>query len=539
MHKTFELAKVLKKGSGSEKDSNSMKTFIIVMGVIIALLLAALGVFMDKLGGKIGDPVMLFQELFLVGAVFSMFFTAPMIINTMYMSDDLTVLLTLPYTYNQIIWAKIINVSSLSWLASAVFSLPCGLAYGVTHTVSISFFLALILAAICVPVITLSFMGSIIILIMYFVHSLRNKDTMKILGAVFGFIILIGVVIASNLTNTDTDAVNKLIGAVGKFVNVLPVNFALKVLLSGSFDGLMLLAVVGITAGFFVIFALLAKFLYISGALSMQNTSSASMNLSGEAFARACEQKSVFRTFLKRDLQLVRRNPAFLMNGFLVPYIYPAVLLLIYMFSTNNFEFMSVTNIDSDIAALGWTTGVAILIGSVASCGNVIATTCMSREGSDIMVLKQLPVNYKDVLKAKQWTALLVSGGSCVLYDVVGGMVLAAMGLLPVWAIPYALILSFGVLYFCISSVMVPDIKKPSFTWESEADMIKGKTTASSIILMLVTIFLAMGLLIVIRFMPAEFFWPVLVCMVIVSALVVLISSKRLYRVGPEYMSRY
>ena len=516
-----------------------MKTFVIIIGIALVVGLAALGLFMNKLGGTVGDPIMLIQELFLAGAVMALFFVVPMILNTMYMSNDLPVLLTLPYSYNEIIMAKVMNVSSLVWLASAVFSLPCGLAYGVVNGKGASFFLALLLAAVCVPVISLSFSGSVIILVMSFVHTLRNKDTLRVLGAIFGFLILIGIVFATHFNKTDSGAVSKIIGGIGKFVNVLPINFALKVLLQGEMNGLMVLAIVGITVGFFLIFAVLVKFLYIKGALSMQDTSSASVRLEGAAFEKACAQKSVFKTYLAKEFKLVKKNPAFLMNGFLVPYIYPLVIIVLYIFSGNALEVLSIKNLNTTMDALGWTTGMAMLIASMAASGNVIATTCMSREGADIAVLKSLPVDYRDVLRAKQWTALLVSGGSCVLYDVVGGGIMVAVGKLPIWVIPYALAVSFSIMFFCTGMVIIPDIKKPLFTWESEADMIKNRTTATSIITLLAAVFISMGVVMFVRVLPESLFWPILAGALVVCALLVLLTDKRLIKVGLEKMAKY
>ena len=538
MHKTLKLAKVLKKGSGGENFS-SLRTMMLIIGVIAILLLAALGVFMNRLGALIHDPILLFQEFFLMGAVVSLFFTAPMIINTMYMSNDLPVLLTLPYTYDEIIGAKLLNVSSFSWLSAAVFSIPCGLAYGIVNGAAASFYLALLLAAICIPIITISFIGSVIILIMYFVHSLRNKDSLKIIGAIFGFIILIAFVIASNFNRIDDSAVSQVVDTIGRFVNVIPINFALKVLLNGSFNGLMLLAAIGITAGFLLIFVVLTKFLYISGALSMQETSSSAMHLEGEAFAKACRRRNVFRTYLAKEFKLVRRNPAYLMRGFLIPYLYPAVILLLYIFSSNSISFLSISDLNSKMDVLGWVTAVSMLIASMASCGNVIAYTCISREGEDVQIMKQLPVDYREVLKAKQWTAMLISGSSCLLYVVIGGIIMVAVNVLPIWSIPYGIVISLAIMAFCTGMIMIPDLKKPLFTWESEADMIKNKTSATCIIILMLGIFVPLMLVFAIKILSEAYFWPVLIGMMVIAVLLMLLANWRLFRVGLEKMSKY
>ena len=539
MRKILALAKTLRKGSG-EKGSGSADTVILVFGIIMAVLLAALGVFLNRIPNVIPDPNALFLSLFFLGAVMGLVFTVPLIVNTMYMSNDLPVLLTLPYTYHEIICAKVLNVSSVVWLSSAVCSLPCGVAYGIANGSPVSFFLALVLATVCIPVIMLSFAGSLCILLMSFVKIFRNKDVIKVLGAVLGFVLIVGMVIASNLSKVGDDAMaGKILTSVSRFSGVLPISFALRALLAGSLNPLMLLAAVGITAAFFLVFVLLARFLYITGALAMQETSMSGMSLQGAAFQKACRQRSVFRAYFKKDLWQVSRNPAYLMHGFLFTYLYPVVILAIYIFSTNSFSFLALDSIKTNLDVLGWTTCVAMLVSVFSASANAIATSCMSREGEDIMLLKQTPVDYRTVLRAKQYVTFLICGGSCLLYTVVGGGVMVALKKLPVWSIPYAAVLSIGLMVFCVNTVMLRDVKKPNFVWESEADMLKNRNGAASVILLFAGLFLALAIAMLLKFLPDVFFWPILAGLLVLTWLLALLSAKRLYRIGLEKMARY
>ena len=539
MHKVLYLAKVLKKGTGSGSDSMATRTMMTILGIALAALLAVLGVFMKNFAAVTGDPVVLFQSFFMIGAVMALVFAIPLILNTMYMSNDLPVLLTMPYSYNEIIWAKVLNVSSIVWEVCAVFSLPCQVAYGIANGASVSFYLAVVLAAICVPVIVLSFIGSVMVLIMSFVHTMRNKDTLKILGAVLGFGALVAFILLTNFSKADKSALTGALATLGNFVNVIPVNFALRVLLEGSLDPLMLLAIVGITAAFFLVFVVLVKFLYINGALAMQDTSSSAKHLDAAAMEENCRQQSVFRAYLRKELRLVRRNPAYLTNGFLITILYPAVILVLYMFSSNSLEILSLSKLHSDMDFLSWATGMAIMIPSLACASNTIANSCMSREGEDLMILKQTPVDYSEVLKAKQWAALMVCGGSSCGYVVIGGLILCFLGILPIWTVPYALVLNLAIMVFSVNKLMMTDLKKPSFTWESEADMLKTRGTGTGIFLAIGGIFSALALIIVLRLLPAFCFWPVLVVVLLLSVLVIRASNRRLFRVGVAIMKKY
>ena len=539
MHKTIKLAKILKKGAGKESGGAAASIVLGILGALLAALLAVLGVYLNRMHSMIADPSVFFQELFLAGAIVSLIFLVPRILNTMYMSNDLPLLLTFPYTYNQIIGAKVLNVSSVAWIFCAIFSLPCQIAYGIVNGCGPAFFGAAVLAAVCVPILILSAIGSILVLIMPLVHTFRNKDTLKVIGGILLFALVIAIVLLPQIGNADSAMVAGVVSGLAKVVNILPINFALGSLMSGSGSGLMVLAIIGITAVCGVIFALLTKALYIKGTLSMQETSASGKTLTDQTLHKASGKRSVYRAYLMKELRLVRRNPAYLTNGFLYTFIYPAVLLIILMVSSGSVSMLSVSVLKTQMGTLGWVAGVVLVVTVVASGSNAIAASSMSREGAELMLLKQTPVDQKVVLKAKQGAALVVCGISVGLYVIVGGGILVCMGKMAFWGIPFGLVIGAGALVFCVNTVMLRDIKKPMFVWENEADMLKTRTGARCLILMFAGLFIGLALAIAIPLLPIAYFWPILLVLIALSVVILLLSNRRLYRVGPEIMRKY
>ena len=537
MHRTFELAKILKRGTGDDKMSGFNKT-LMILSIVFGVMMLPAGYFLDTIPTFVPDPVAFLQTLFAGGFIVSIIILIPFILDTMYMSNDLPVLLTFPYTYNEIVWAKIINVSSVAVVVCIVCALPCGLAYGIARGAGLIFYLAILLATISLPIITISLIGGVMVIIMYFVHSLRNKDVLRVIGAILGFAFIVGMVLFANMGNTSASAIAKTFEGLSKASNVFPVNFALGRMLRGDSNPILILAVILITAIFLGVFILLTGRLYINGALAMQETSSQVVELDDEAYKKNCKKKSVLKAYMIRDLKLIKRNPAYLTKGFLLTIIYPAVVIIMYLFSSTYSDLFGLDTLKNNMAILGWTFGMSSLITIIGSSTNAVACTPISREGEDFMLLKQTPVDFRIVLRAKQLAALFICALGSVTYMVIGGLVLVAIGVLPLWDVLYALAICVGMLFFCVNINMLSDIKKPSLVWESEADMLNKKVSAASLVLLLVGVTLGVVLITIIGALPETLFYPILLGTLVFIFLLAFISSRVLFGKGMKKFSR-
>ena len=537
MHRTFELSKILKRGTGDDKMSGFNKT-LMILSIVFGVMLLPAGYFLDTIPTFVPDPIAFIQTLFAGGFIVSIIILIPFILDTMYMSNDLPVLLTFPYTYNEIVWAKIINVSSVAVIVCIVCALPCGLAYGIASGAGLLFYLAILLATISLPIITISLIGGVMVIIMYFVHSLRNKDVLRVIGAILGFAFIVGMVLLANMGNTSASAIAKTFEGLSKASNVFPVNFALGRMLRGDSNPILILAVILITALFLGVFILLTDRLYINGALAMQETSSQAVELDDEAYKKNCKKKSVLKAYMIRDLKLIKRNPAYLTKGFLLTIIYPAVVIIMYLFSSTYSDLFGLDTLKNNMAVLGWTFGMSSLITIIGSSTNAVASTPISREGEDFMLLKQTPVDFRIVLRAKQLAALFICALGSVTYMVIGGLVLVAIGVLPLWDVLYALAICVGMLFFCVNINMLSDIKKPSLAWESEADMLNKKVSAASLVLLLVGVTLGVVLITIIGALPETLFYPILLGTLVFVFLLAFISSRVLFGKGMKKFSR-
>jgi len=541
MHRIFYLAKILRQsgsgddGSGKVRKSSNIAWLII--GIFVAVGLIALGVFAGKLPVILGEPIAFVKSLFFVGTIFAIIFSLPGFINNLYMANDLQVLLTLPYKPTEITAAKVINSCDMVIGTVIVTTLPFQITYGIVNHMTAGYYLAILLALICIPIIVISFISIVIMAIMYFVNGLKNKDTLKIIGGVLAFAVIVAFVLVINGGSKDAEKVAAALAVVGRVSNILPINFALESLINGvSF--LAIIECIVITAAFLVLFIICAAKLYIPGALSIQETSANGKTLSDAKFAEVCKQKSVFKAYFTKDLRHVRREPAYLMSGWLYTIFYPAVMLIIYVFALGQSNLMSLDSITDTASAVAWVTGVSLFVTYVAASTNAISCSCMSREGESIMLLKQSPVSYKTVLKAKMMVSVFVCSLGSTTYVVIGGIILSIMGYIPIWTVLYGLVLNVCTIFFVVGMCMMHDIKKPTFTWETEAGMIKKCAGASSVVMMLLGIFVPIFIMIAGRFV-GNYYWALIVFFVVLCAVMAITRVASIYKKGVEKMMKY
>ena len=486
MNKALALARVLKKcgnESTEEKNSGHVESLaFLCLGVIAAVLLFFLGRTFGRFAIILGDPMTFIQLLFMIGALISLFFVFPSVINQLYMSNDLSVLLTLPYSSSQIVMARLINLIRLPVAICLVTTLPVVIGYA-SRDFSFSLILAGLLAAICEPIIVLSFVGIVTIAIMSNVKGVRNKDLLRTVGIILLFLVFVGITALTKQQGTGSAMdFGKLIASIGHFNNVLPINFALGALMKG-FSLLAVLEILGITAAFALVFLLLISRFYLNGALAMQETSAGKGLVSGAQMEQFNRKRSLVAAYTEKELKSVSREPAYLMNGFLYTIVFPLVWVFI-----NGASDMGIP-----LKALHTANGLFCylllmvpLITFLAASANAIAASSFSREGSSFGILKTMPLSPLVILKAKRNAALVVCGCGSTLYVIVGGLLLFFLGYMPIWGIAYGLLLNIPLLIFIVDTNMLHDIKKINLNWESEAQMLKTCTGAASLIMMIV-----------------------------------------------------
>lgn len=542
MKKTLQLMKFLHKAGGTRLGNNGKGTMEFLPQLLAILagtaLFGFLGMKYGVLQAFLGAPESMCQALFMIGAVLGVMLTLPQLLNYMYFSDDFSVLLSMPFSNSQILMAKMI--SSADWLVSIsfIFTVPFAVTSGIVCGMGPMYYLTAVLACICIPLFVLPLLASVLMIIMFFVKGMRKSDTTKVIGALVG---VAGLILYAVVMHSDKNMgaiMTSVAGTAQKMSVILPINIFLGMILNGNavFGILGLLGACILCMGLLM---LLAKTIYLPAVLSMGESSSKAHAFDEKKLAKESRSRSMLGTYLKKEYRMVRRDPAFLMKGFLMTLIYPAIFLYMMVFaSSSEVSPLALAKLTTPGSCMMWCLVVTTLITFVSATTNGIVCSSISREGEEIQFLKQSPVPFKIVLKAKYLLGLLVCAAGTTSYVLVGGIILAVMGKLPFWCIPYALVINLGELLLIVSVCVLRDIKKPFLSWDNQAIMLKKTVGGFHAVLLLAGLILPLGLLIASWFIPAIEITSITVLplLFLLGGIVMLV---RMYKVGYKKMLRY
>lgn len=544
MNKILRLAATLRKcgnGSAEKKYGNSAEAITsLVIAAIFAIALFFFGRSLNQLSAFLGDPRFILKALFMLGSVVSLFFVFPSVVNQLYMSGDLPLLLTMPYRPSEIVLARLINLIRLPALFCITASLPAVIGYA-TASFSWEIIFAGILSALLSPLIVLSFAGIVTVVIMTCVNGVRNKDFLKSAGIILAFILLMLFLFFTNSGQGMTrDDMFRLAVVFGRFSNLLPINFALGQLMNG-FSVPALLEALGITVAFVLVFWLLVSRLYLIGALSMQETASGNGLLGKDGVRKSSRKQTILRSLTLKELKSVSREPAYLMNGFLYTLFFPLLMVLTTGFAGARGLGASLNSLSSPAAVTAFILQNACLLTFAASSTNTIAASPISREGKSFGILKTLPLDHRIILRAKRNAALLVCALGSTLYLVIGGLILVFMGYLPVWGILYGLALNLPLLIFTVDMNMLHDLKKPDLNWESEAQMLKNRCGVMSALILIIGMILPIFIAVFLPFLYSIYPMSWLLFMagsLLIALLLGVLTDRRLMKKGLELFQK-
>ncbi len=496
MQRIFYLAKILRKCTGTGvkgAEEVSGKTMDIVMYIIMAVIFAAM-FFVGRMLGAwaflLGDPANVFQSFFMLGSVVSLFLTIPGMINTLYMSSDMGVLLTLPLTANEIVSARVVNLLKLPVLISLVVTIAPGIGYFTTSGVVPEIALAMLVAFVCMPIIVISILGIVVVLLMSVVKGLRSRDSLKIIGAV-ALIIIFAIYIVAVRYDYNQEAIKQISQTVSKFDGIFPINFALGYLMAGK-SFAWAFAALAITAALAVVFVIVVKKFYLSAALSMQDTSSSYGIVSDKKFAKSVKKHPLVKTVVIKELKMTGRNPAYLLTGYLYPIFMPLLTTFALLFTSSSI--VDIKTGDAAVDTFFIFTLVTPLMVSLGVSSCAVVTTAISREGADFMLLRVAPVKLESVVKAKKIAGFIVGAGPSLVYVLIGGAILVHLHDLQIWGILYGVVIAALIGIIGVNLHVSRDLKKPNLVWDDEAQMIKSAGGALTLIFLLICLVGGIGI---------------------------------------------
>lgn len=402
------------------------------------------------------------------------------IMGIFFYSDDIELLLPLPFKPWQILGAKLATVLIYEYLTQMVFFLPVLIAYGIKDKASVGYVIMGLAAYLIFPIIPLVFASLIDIFVIRSFRFVKNKDRMKTISGVMAMIIAIGFnLLMQNFTQAMTNPEDIMMiiqqgnnSVLGKAQDIFIVNKFMTLALTNHSDFLysaanMLIAIAG--AGIFLgIFLYLGDRLYLKSVVGL--TEAASTKKTKATKANLYKSKNHLIAFCIKELKLLFRTPVYFLNCVLTNFLWPAFILI--PIFTKGGEINQIRSVAAQLNnpnilryAIAGVTSAALFISGT----NMISSTAISREGKNLYVSKYLPVNYKAIINAKVMAGTIMGLAGIL----IGLTVVWILFSLPVYMVLMAFIISLPSAVFINYLGILLDLKFPKLNWDNEQKAVK------------------------------------------------------------------
>lgn len=490
----YSLRGTLENMTGTKSKWGFLLLPLIILGFIPLLFVFTGGWVAAYIGlSAMGQGELILTLALTAGQIVCLVFGILYLISTFYFSNDLKLLVPLPLRPSEIVLSKFIGVLLGEYLTMAPVVLPALGVYGVMADVSWLYIPFALLIYLFLPVVPLVLSGLFSILLMKVSNLRRNRDLIRVFGALIG----IGVALFFQMfSRMQTGAQSKeaieqllqnqqpMLQSVSKWV--VTSTWGTNALRAGAtaFGLPSLLLYAAAVAIALVLLLTVAERMFFGGLLGGEESRSSGKQLSREELAKETEQvrSPVWALFL-REVKLLNRTPAFLMAGVLPPLLMP--FFMIFPLSGPGGPLENGQDL-SRFAGASWTPMAVLAALLFLNNLSTIPSSAVSREGRWFWISRSLPVPPRVQVQAKLLHSLIFSTLNLVI-------ILGAMVWLKIMT-PFNLVVVVlgGLVGGVVTgySGLLIDVLRPKLDWTDPQRAMKGNL--NSLFAMLVNLILAL-----------------------------------------------
>lgn len=518
---------------GMLSDGKSKKGFQIALYIFLAICcIPMIGVFYVMFDNMISMAVPLQQEgtmlaigfhsANMVTFVFSIF----LIPSVFYFSKDSETLLALPIKPETILASKFTVCLLYEYVFSMAVSIPLLIAYVHNASVDPLFYIFAILITLTLPVYPLILSSVISMLVMRFVPFFKNRDRFNMIGGILSVALAIAFSTFMNsetMQNADPQEMISLLlqgnnSLISLFAFLFPcVPYAAQALADGSISSILIYLAILLIA--IAVFIVMGKYFYFKGAIGFNETGSNRKKMSEKDLDKTTHRKNKTITYMGKEFKLLIRTPVYFLNCIGTSAVMPILFVVMYMSSASNMDLSILEAISFD-GYLPYAILAGLAGGLLFANMNLISSTAISREGTNVMFMKYIPMEFKAQIHAKTNCGIIVSVISMLV------MVIIAYVIFPYLPFYYYPICFISSLITCVLGnyigIMI-DMAHPKLVWEQEAAAVKQNMTA--MIAMMGGMALC-GLMVFIIFMLPDSSIEVVTALIVLTMLVLAILFR-------------
>lgn len=477
--KIFSLTKVLLKNSFQRYDNKKQKNkvatailYIIVFGYVMALF----GVFSFQIINTLKqiNQESIFIGMFLMGvALFIIIQGMVSATNVFYFSRDLEYILPLPLKPREILISKLNVILITEYIVELLFAVVPIIIYGVLTAVGIQYYIISFLVLLIFPIIPLIISTIIIMIIMSFTKGAKNKDRFQLIVPILGIILAFAISFASTGSSdiSEKEVLEKLLQAnqmveliSDKFIILKP---AINAIINSDVLELLKLAIITIIG--YLAFILIGSKIYFRGAIG--NLSSGNKTKK-KIKINSIKTRKIGKTYVIKEIKILFRNPIFFVQCVLPSVFMPILVLGIAIFTISSNESNDLQAITSILGSLVQSPiGMAVIIAVTEFMYSMlyIAPTAISRDGSNAIFMKYIPVSY--------YKQIIYKGIPNVIFGTITSIIILIFVYLVmrVSFVFLAICFVINLILIIIQTLLMElvDLKKPKLDWSTEYAVVK------------------------------------------------------------------
>ncbi|MCR4945053.1 MAG: hypothetical protein K5986_11595 [Clostridium sp.] len=473
----------------------------------------------------IGQEGYIITLILVIGSAITSFFGIFSVLNIFYFSDDIELILPLPFKSSEVILGKFIALLIELYIYDLIIAIPL-IAYGVMDKSGILFYLYAFISFMLVPILPMTICILISMIIMRVTNLSKHKDAFKTVSGIFMLVFAIAINVFSRSSSTG-DSVeslqnilaqgnNSLMNAISNvfFTSTLS---AKALVYSSEFKGLeyMLITIV-ISLCLFGLLYIIGGKIYYKSVMGLSESYSKRENvLEGKKADKSIKRSSAFIALMSRDFKVMIRTPQFFINC-IAMMLYVPIIMGVGIFSgTSTLEIqetlMDASNYGYFLAAVLWFSVISV-------AGGGAALTAVSREGRDFMVSKYIPVPVEEQFKSKVLLAIIINGAM----SLVLAILMIFLGI-PIQLVLISTVISLLSTELTAIIELLWDYHSPNLNWEDAKYLYKKNYFP---LFMTIIAFVLAGLFIFAYYFIKNYVIIFMVISIILAVLIVIVYEK-------------
>jgi ABC-2 type transport system permease protein len=420
----------------------------------------------------------LLSLIFSLGSTISFFFGVYTIMNVFYFSEDIEVILPLPFKSSEIVFGKFAAALINMYIYTGMLILPL-IAYGIESRASIMYYLYGIIALVVTPILPMIYASLICMILMRFTNLSKHKDAFRMVSGCLSLVLIVGFNYFNSNMGKSVDSgemLQKMSEGNNSLLNVMNSIFitdkltSFGLLYNNHINGLLYIVLsllIGVTA--FLIYYFVGGKLYMKGIIGISEAYSKRENILENGKAdKLTKKNSPIKALVIRDIKIIFRTPQFFINCVAMLLYMPAILGM-GIFSKGQLSHIRNLLSSNGTSLYRFAIVAAFIVGTTCVMGGGAGSTALSREGRDFLVSKYIPVHYKTQLYSKIISSLCINQ----IGTIIVAIILILVGASPILFV-LGLISSFAGIFFVTIFGMYIDYRSPKLNWENEKAMYKN-----------------------------------------------------------------